>query len=736
MPRYRIAIPPDARDSLVGMTVAGKYYVLSMLGFGGMSVVYKAKVLGRPKLTVVAIKTLRTAGLNDELLVKRFQREAELLSKLNHPRIVQVHDYGHTRRGQPYFVMDFLTGTNLADLIDKERIIAPERAAKIFDQVCGAVDHAHRCGVIHRDLKPGNIMLLEQDGEKDFVKVVDFGIARFEEEAQRLTRMGEVWGSPIYMSPEQCMGAPLDTRSDVYSMGIVMYEALTGLVPFFGKNYVDTMGKQIQDPPRPFAEVRPDLRIPPQIENVVFKALMKNPDERYQSMAELRVDLQNAFEDGAEQPNARGSKQRLPAQSIAALRASQSKMPGAAPAGKMSHSKMPAAPNKSSQSKMPAAPNKSSQSKMPAAPNKSSQSKMPAAPNKSSQSKMPASQWPVPGSSSQSKLPPAPGRSSQSKLPPAPGRSSLSNLPSAVAAAAAAAGRSSHQSLPASARARNSYQDLPASSDTAGKRPGAPNTVYAQNDSDTRIWRPIAIGVICAVFFTVLLLCVFRWTQILGTHHEEPEFGRHSVQELNSRSQDENGSAGGAADSDGRSGSRNYSRPGAENGSGMENENRSGAAENNWQRDPNERTGTDSYNEQPGHKILPPPLSPRQSEVDPNKDPVTSPHSYAYPTSEPVIKSFQGGTGAADYGTVSGARTDGVAQTSSVLPPHAVTDDSADSGAQDSASGSSQSMNESAQPASSAGTTTPPHLLARTAHQSATYGSPDAVAPYRADDSP
>jgi len=323
LPRYRVRIPRDAKDLLVGMTLAGRYYVLSVLGFGGMSVVYKAKTLGRSKPGIVAVKTLRTLGLNDELVVKRFQREADLLGHLNHPRIVQVHEYGYTKRGQPYFVMDYLVGENLASIIKREGAISAERARYIFNQVCGAVDHAHRCGVVHRDLKPGNIMLMHLEGETDFVKVVDFGIARFEEEAQRLTRLGEVWGSPIYMSPEQCMGAQLDARSDIYSLGIVMYEALTGEVPFLGKNYVETMSKQISEAPPSFNQVRPELVINPLLEQLVLKALSKEPEKRYQSMAQLRVDLENAFPQIQQQrlkqertAQARVSQQRLRAADV------------------------------------------------------------------------------------------------------------------------------------------------------------------------------------------------------------------------------------------------------------------------------------------------------------------------------------------------------------------------------------------------------------------------------------
>jgi serine/threonine protein kinase len=292
-PLYRIQIPNDFRDLLVGATLGSRYWVLSVIGRGGMSVVYKAKVKDTGK--IVAVKTLRTAGMTDDMVVKRFQREAELLSRLNHPRIVNLHAYGSSAKGQPYFVMDYLIGQNLTDLLARENHLEPERFQDIFVQVCAAIEHAHRQGAIHRDIKPGNIMLTRQGATTDYVKVVDFGIAKMAEEAQRLTRMGEVWGSPIYMSPEQCMGAPVDARSDIYSLGIVMYESLTGKVPFLGRNYADTMTKQISDDPAPFALVRPDLKIPASLEKIVMAAMAKQPENRYQSLGQMRKDLEAAL---------------------------------------------------------------------------------------------------------------------------------------------------------------------------------------------------------------------------------------------------------------------------------------------------------------------------------------------------------------------------------------------------------------------------------------------------------
>ncbi len=292
-PLFRISIPSDFKDLLVGATLGGRYWVLSVIGRGGMSVVYKAKVKDTGK--IVAVKTLRTQSMTDDMVVKRFQREAELLSRLNHPRIVNLHAYGSSARGQPYFVMDYLMGENLTTVLKREDHLDPERFQDIFVQVCAAIEHAHRHGAIHRDIKPGNIMLTRQGRTNDYVKVVDFGIAKMAEEAQRLTRMGEVWGSPIYMSPEQCMGATVDERSDIYSLGIVMYESLTGKVPFLGRNYADTMTKQISDNPAPFSQIRPDLKIPYSLEKVVMSALEKQPESRYQSLGLMRKDIESAL---------------------------------------------------------------------------------------------------------------------------------------------------------------------------------------------------------------------------------------------------------------------------------------------------------------------------------------------------------------------------------------------------------------------------------------------------------
>lgn len=300
-PHDNSMLVPVAQDPLIGTKLAGKYEILSILGTGGMGVVYKGRqdVMDR----IVAIKMLQSHHLNDSMSVKRFQQEGRATCKLNHPHIITVYDFGISQQsGQPFIVMDYLQGVPLSDIIKQEGQVSVERAIKMFSQAADALGHAHKQGIIHRDLKPSNIVLISYDGDKDFVKVVDFGVAQIMEDSQggssehqRLTQMGEVCGSPVYMSPEQCQGHKLDQRSDIYSMGIVMYETLTNRLPLLGRTMVETMRKHIEDPPPPFSEVRPDLYIPERVEQVILKALAKNPADRHQTMDQLVADLDMAI---------------------------------------------------------------------------------------------------------------------------------------------------------------------------------------------------------------------------------------------------------------------------------------------------------------------------------------------------------------------------------------------------------------------------------------------------------
>jgi eukaryotic-like serine/threonine-protein kinase len=292
------------RDPLVGTKLAGgRYEILEVLGEGGMSVVYKAKqeLVDR----IVAIKTLKMQLLSDPMLIKRFDREVKTLSRLNHPNIVTVYDCIVSETGQPYFVMDYLQGYSLQDLLSSEGRINAGRARNIFSQVCNAVEHAHRNGIVHRDLKPANIMLMDISGQ-EFVKVVDFGLAKIGEDAQRLTQTGEIWGSPFYMSPEQCNGVSMDGRSDIYSLGACLFEALTGSVPFRGTSFLDTISKVVAIAPPSFAEVAPDAFLPAGVEAIVLRALAKSPDQRYQTMEEMRDVIERVFpiEDFETKPSA------------------------------------------------------------------------------------------------------------------------------------------------------------------------------------------------------------------------------------------------------------------------------------------------------------------------------------------------------------------------------------------------------------------------------------------------
>lgn len=280
-------------DPLVGTVLADRYKILSVLGRGGMSIVYKARhqLMDR----VVALKMLHAQLVSDPQSLNRFQLEAKAVSALNHPNIIMVYDFGITEKGLPYLVMDFLQGMSIADIIQEEGQLDVVRGVNIFIQACEGLAHAHYKNVVHRDLKPSNIMLVTGEEGESVVKIVDFGIAKLlspdGQSIQRLTQTGEVVGSPLYMSPEQLMGHKLDARSDIYSMGCVIYESLTGKPPFLGDNVIDTMRKHLDEAPMPLKTARADLAIPEHLEHVVLKALAKEPIDRYQTMKELRDDL-------------------------------------------------------------------------------------------------------------------------------------------------------------------------------------------------------------------------------------------------------------------------------------------------------------------------------------------------------------------------------------------------------------------------------------------------------------
>lgn len=253
-------------EPIVGTKIADKYEVLEVLGGGGMGVVYKAKHLLMHR--TVAIKMLLPEVVASETALARFQQEAQAASSLSHPNILTVFDFGQTTDGKPYLVMDFLEGKSLAEILQDEDYLPVERAVPIFIQISAGLAHAHGKGVIHRDLKPANIMLVNFEGTGDFVKIVDFGIAKMlprpGEDGQpvELTHTGQIFGSPLYMSPEQCRGTGLDARSDIYSLGCVLYRVMSGESPFLGQDALEAMFKQVNENPRPFSECCPEMEIP------------------------------------------------------------------------------------------------------------------------------------------------------------------------------------------------------------------------------------------------------------------------------------------------------------------------------------------------------------------------------------------------------------------------------------------------------------------------------------------
>jgi serine/threonine protein kinase/Tfp pilus assembly protein PilF len=287
-----------ASDPLIGQIVAGHYEILEPLGAGGWSLVYKARQ--KPINRLVAVKILHSHLVKDPEKVARFQREAEAASSLLHPHVAAVFDYGLLPQGQPFIVMEYMEGKALSEVLEKEGALPLSRAMQIFMQACQGLGAAHEKGVVHRDIKPSNIFLAQAATGEEIVKILDFGLAKLvlpDEGRGNLTQTGETMGTPDYMSPEQCLAMNLDARTDIYTLGYVMYETLTGRQAVVGKTTYDSMNAHIHDMPMPFAEANPKIKIPEAVEAVVFKALAKDPSDRYQSCAELHQALANAYKD-------------------------------------------------------------------------------------------------------------------------------------------------------------------------------------------------------------------------------------------------------------------------------------------------------------------------------------------------------------------------------------------------------------------------------------------------------
>jgi len=300
-----VTIVPAA-DDYIGKTIARKYRIEAMIGEGGMGKVYKATqlVLDKP----VVLKVLRQALLSDERTVARFQREAKAASRLNHPNSISVLDFGQADDGALYIAMEYVAGKDLHHILSREWPLPESRVVRIVSQVLSALSDAHGAGVIHRDLKPENIMVEQRRGEPDFVKVLDFGIAKITDsdgDGPALTRAGFVCGTPEYMSPEQARGAQLDHRSDLYAVGVILYQLTTGLLPFDSDSAVGFATKHLTEQPPTPSRRRPEAKISPQMERLIMKTLSKSPDDRPQTAEQFRAELQALDKERRAAPPAR-----------------------------------------------------------------------------------------------------------------------------------------------------------------------------------------------------------------------------------------------------------------------------------------------------------------------------------------------------------------------------------------------------------------------------------------------
>jgi serine/threonine-protein kinase len=291
--------PSLTSSEIVGSTLSGRYLVTRKVGQGGMGAVYEAThtLIGKR----VAVKVLLEKYAQREAIVKRLKQEAQLASSIGNEHIIDITDFGNTEDGRTFVVMEYLEGESMAECLARETKLSEQRILRISQQAASALAAAHAKGVVHRDIKPENIFLLRRK-EMDFVKVVDFGISKSlrqtgeEEEAVRLTQTGMVLGTPLYMSPEQARGdEDLDHRVDIYALGVIMYEAATGRVPFSGNNYLSVISQVLNEDPTPVRDVRPELS--EEFEAIVNRAMAKNRTDRYGSSTEMLNDLSALLDD-------------------------------------------------------------------------------------------------------------------------------------------------------------------------------------------------------------------------------------------------------------------------------------------------------------------------------------------------------------------------------------------------------------------------------------------------------
>jgi eukaryotic-like serine/threonine-protein kinase len=279
-------------DPLIGRVINERYRIMSSLARGGMGTVYRANQSPLGRLVALKVLDPNYKGDNDPEFHKRFFLEASTASKLTHPNTVTIFDYGKTDDDIFYIAMELLEGRTLHRALRDEGPFSPERAMHIARQICRSLREAHGLNVIHRDLKPANVYLVAHGDETDFVKVLDFGLVKnVDDKGEELTHTGVFMGSPKYMSPEQIRGEKVDGRVDIYALGVIMFEMLTGKVPYDRPNSVNILMAHISEPIPPMSAMNPDVHVPPELEDVIRICLAKSPDERFSSMNELLIAL-------------------------------------------------------------------------------------------------------------------------------------------------------------------------------------------------------------------------------------------------------------------------------------------------------------------------------------------------------------------------------------------------------------------------------------------------------------
>jgi eukaryotic-like serine/threonine-protein kinase len=291
--------PMRPQDPFIGRDILnGSFQILQKIGSGGMGAVYRAL---QPEMNrMVGVKILHPKLASRQDLVSRFRREARAMSQLTHPNTVKVFLYGELDDGSLYIIMEFLEGKNLNQTLRADGPFSAERALPILIQICGALDEAHKAGIIHRDLKPENIFIVQTAGIRDYPKVLDFGLAKVGERQMRpgsviLTQEGMVFGTPEFMSPEQAQGKTLTAASDIYSLAVILYEVLTGKLPFDAKSPMDYIQLHVTGRPVPLNQRVPGRVFPPLLEQVIDRALAKRPEDRFSSAADFASAMQQVL---------------------------------------------------------------------------------------------------------------------------------------------------------------------------------------------------------------------------------------------------------------------------------------------------------------------------------------------------------------------------------------------------------------------------------------------------------